>query len=137
MNHKFLINKLEEFIEKYSKYGSDTPISLAYINNGCMPYSYALAKNLIHIYKKVYVLHIADYHCVTLVNKLCIDITIGAVFDKHPQKVITQNLKPTYKLSNFIQKEFDKYWTDSVYTNKKLTFEAFKITSMGFKRHYA
>ena len=52
----------EEFIEKHSKYGSDTPISLAYINNGCMPYSYALAKNLIHTYKKVYVLHIADYH---------------------------------------------------------------------------
>ena len=132
-----LIDELEKFIEEYSMYGLDTPISLSYLRSGCTPYAYGLAIHLMGLqFDKVHIIHIANTHTATLVNKCCVDIVTGVVFDKHPKNVITENLKPTHKLSNFSQKKFDLYWVDSGYVGKNLTFEVFKITPVGKHRFY-
>tara|TARA_A100001015_G_scaffold314813_1_gene425141 strand:- start:52 stop:456 length:405 start_codon:yes stop_codon:yes gene_type:complete len=127
-----LINELEDFIVGYSMYGLDTPISLSYLRNGCTPYAYGLAIHLMGLqFQKVHIMHISNVHCVTLVDKYCVDIVTGVVFNSHPKNVISNSIKPLHKLSNFMQKKYDAYWILDSYSDKKLSFEVFKITPVG------
>jgi|TARA_B100001093_G_C26515597_1_gene879459 hypothetical protein len=127
-----LINELEDFIVGYSMYGLDTPISLSYLRNGCTPYAYGLAIHLMGLqFNNVHTMHIANVHCVTLVDKYCVDIVTGVIFSDHPRNVISNSLKPLHKLSNFAQRDYNLYWLSDSYTDKKLSFEIFKISPVG------
>ena len=129
---KNLIKELEAFIEGYSMYGTDTPISLSYLTNGCTPYAYGLAIHLMGLqFNNVHIMHIANVHCVTLVDKYCVDIVTGVIFSDHPRNVISNSLKPLHKLSNFAPRNYNLYWLPDSYTDKKLSFEIFKISPVG------
>lgn len=125
---KNLIKELEAFIEGYSMYGTDTPISLSYLANGCTPYAYGLAMHLMGLqFERVHVMHVASVHCFTLVDKYCVDIVTGVIFNNHPRDVILNSLKPLHKLSNFMQRKYDAYWISDSYANKDLSFKVFRI----------